>query len=332
MKKGLKITISLVCILTLLILGLKGLRYLVTDDTRSFTRLMMHDLYTQEENIDYLFVGSSHCYRSVIPSVIDEKKGGNSFNCGSSAQRMDGSLTLIKEVLIEHQPKVIVLDIYYDMIDTVNHSERDQLTSTYAIADYMKFSWNKISYLLNASSMDYYTNSFIVGRRNWKKLYDFDYIKSLLDKKSSEEYKNYVWKHDEDDEGYYCDRGYVAFDGKAEDDCSEEDMEPIRIAIDSFTEEWKEELKEVVSICRKNDIKLIVVAAPLPSKTLNLIQNYDEYVSFISTMLKEMDVDYYDFNLPEYKIDEIGDDCFKDRDHLNSKGAQIYSNSLADLL
>ena len=61
-------------------------------------------------------------------------------------------------------------------------------------------------------------------------------------------------------------------------------------------------------------------------------ETYDEYVSFISTMLKEMDVDYYDFNLPEYKIDEIGDDCFKDRDHLNSKGAQIYSNVLADLL
>lgn len=331
MKKLLKITISLTCIIILLILGLKGFRYLVTDDTKSYTRFMMHDLYEQEENIDYLFVGSSHCYRSVIPSVIDEKKGGHSFNCGSSAQRLDGSLALIKEVLKDHQPKEIILDIYYDMIDTINHNEREQLTSTYAIADYMKFSWNKISYLLSASSVDYYTNSFIVGRRNWKKIYDFDYINDLLNKKSSDEYKNFIWINDEGDEGYYCDRGYVAFDGKMAEDI-DENRDIISIDINSFTDEWKEELREVVAICKEHNIKLITVASPLPERTFRLIQNYDEYVNFITTLLNEMDVEYYDFNLPQHLIEEIDEECFKDADHLNSKGAKIYSEVLADII
>lgn len=333
MKKLFKYIISILIVVTLVILGLKGVRYLVTDDTRSFTRIMMHEFYNQDENIDILFVGSSHCYRSIIPSVIDEEMNCHSFNAGSSAQRMDGSLALVKECLNYYEPKEIVLDIYYDMIDTIAHSEREELRSTYVLSDYMRFSINKISYLLQASSMDKYVNSFIVGRRDWKNLLDFGYVSELWSKKSSDNYKNYIWTLDEADEGYYVDRGYVAFDGKAEtSELSYTDSDNIHIEMNKFTDEWQEELEEIIELCNENNIKLTIVAAPLPEYTYTLIDNYEEYAEYMKNMLNDYKVSYIDFNLAEYKIDSITDDCFKDKDHLNSKGANIYSARLAKIL
>lgn len=330
MKKVVNVLISLVTVFLLLIMGLKGVRYLVTDDTKSFTRLMMHELYSQEENIDYLFVGSSHCYRSVVPTIADEKLGGHSFNCGSSAQKLDGSLVLVKEVLKNNCPKEIVLDVYYEMIDTIPHSEREELTSTYALADYMPFSVNKVMYLLNASSSDYYFNSFIIGRRNWRKLFDFDYIREIWNKKHQKEYKEYEWAKSEFDEGYYAERGYVAFEGQVEN--VEDNTDSIRIDIDKFTDEWKAELDEIIQICKDKGIKLTVVAAPLPDKTLSRIENYTDYMKYISELLTSKNVSYFDFNNDELKIKELDESCFMDGDHLNSKGAEIYTEVLADCL
>jgi len=330
MKRFLTILISFITVFLLIGFGLKGFRYLVTDDTKSYTRLMMHDLYNQEENIDYLFVGSSHCYRSVIPSVADEILGGHSFNCGSSAQRMDGSLTLVKEVVKNYQPKVIVLDVYYEMIDTVPHSEREELTSTYAIADYMPYSMNKISYLINASSSDYYINSFIVGRRYWRKLFDYEYIKQLMNAKDETRYKDFKWTTNEGDMEYYSDRGYVAFEGKNPD--YEKSTETIHIETDKFTDEWKGEFNEIIKICKDRDIKLVVVAAPLPEETLACIDNYTDYVLYIREFLSDTGTVYCDFNEEALKIAELDDSCYMDGDHLNSKGAQIYTEVISKLL
>ena len=62
-----------------------GFHLLLVDDTQSYTRLMMHEFYGQK-NIDVLFVGSSHCYAALDPSVTDEAFAANTFNAGSSLQ------------------------------------------------------------------------------------------------------------------------------------------------------------------------------------------------------------------------------------------------------
>ena len=44
--------------------------YLLMDDSQSYTRLTMHELYERAdagEEIDTLFLGSSHCYRAYDP-------------------------------------------------------------------------------------------------------------------------------------------------------------------------------------------------------------------------------------------------------------------------
>ena len=92
-----KIISSAVFIILFLFCGV-GLRYLLTDDTRSYTRLMMHEFYRQE-NIDILFVGSSHCYEALDPEITDKLFQANTFNAGSSLQAQDASFALIREAV-----------------------------------------------------------------------------------------------------------------------------------------------------------------------------------------------------------------------------------------
>ena len=45
--------------------------FLLVDDVHSYSRVMLQELYADAGNIDTLFLGSSHCYRSVDPAQVD---------------------------------------------------------------------------------------------------------------------------------------------------------------------------------------------------------------------------------------------------------------------
>ena len=60
--------------------------FLLVDDIHSYSRVMLQELYADAGNIDTLFLGSSHCYRSVDPAQVDAALGTHSFNAGSSQQ------------------------------------------------------------------------------------------------------------------------------------------------------------------------------------------------------------------------------------------------------
>ena len=49
--------------------------YLYVDDTDEFARAMLHELYGEQENIDRLYVGSSHVFCDIDPFVLDEING-----------------------------------------------------------------------------------------------------------------------------------------------------------------------------------------------------------------------------------------------------------------
>ena len=81
------LSVLVFCILFLLVGQM--FRYLLTDDSGSYTRMTFHEMYEQD-NIDILFVGSSHCYRSFVPEILDKKLNRSTFNIGTSSQKMDG--------------------------------------------------------------------------------------------------------------------------------------------------------------------------------------------------------------------------------------------------
>ena len=82
MKKMLRYVAAVIAFCFLFLLCGKFFRYILVDDTSSYTRITFHEMYEQD-NIDILFVGSSHCYRTFIPEILDKKLGVNTFNVGT---------------------------------------------------------------------------------------------------------------------------------------------------------------------------------------------------------------------------------------------------------
>lgn len=74
---------------------IEGVDQLVMVPTES--RLMLHDLYSQEKNIDMLFLGASHTYEFYAPEIFDKEFGINSFNLGSSGQTPKATYYLLTE-------------------------------------------------------------------------------------------------------------------------------------------------------------------------------------------------------------------------------------------
>lgn len=327
MKKKIKRILSTLLFCALFIGIGKLFRYILIDDTSSYTRVAFHEMYEQD-NIDVLFVGSSHCYRSFIPEILDEELGLNTFNGGTSAQRLDGSYMVIKEAARYHDIKHIYLELYYNMSRTTSKD----LTSTYIISDYLRPSSDKIRFMLHASTKDQYANSFILARRNWSKFFDADYVKDLLIKKNTDAYKNYEYAYLSGDSEWYAGKGYVANNGVINDwnyfsDCGWDD-----VPMDHVLEEWSSSLEDIISFCEKENIALTFVSVPVPDYRLASVEDYDAYVNFVQKLIADTNIDYYDFSLCKEEFFPNTSSLFMDDHHLNCYGAETFSHLFADLI
>ena len=326
MKKMIKRMIKTVLALLLCTGIAEGLRYILIDDSSSYTRIMMHQMYTGE-NIDILFAGSSHVYRAIVPEIMDKEFGTHTFNAGTSLQVMDGTLTLIKEISSHHDLKHIYLELYYAMTSKERYRDRTSMTSTYIISDYMKPSLNRINYLLNASGNEHWINSFLIARRKWSSLFDFEYISKTIRNKQTEEYRNFEYIRPENSPEYYVDRGFVANDDIADKDAAFNAKAYGKICDTvSRDSDWYRCLQEIIQLCRKQNIPLTLFITPQPEWTLIGKEDYQEYHDFIADIAREADLEFYDFNLCRNEIFDTNDHTiFKDEDHVNTEGAKKFS-------
>lgn len=89
-------------------------RVLSWKDTSGEYLSAMESFYDLEENVvDVLFLGSSHCYCSVNPAVLWENYGIASFSLAISGQDLASSYHCMKEALKTQKPKVACVEMYY---------------------------------------------------------------------------------------------------------------------------------------------------------------------------------------------------------------------------
>lgn len=330
MSKKLKYILTSIIFCILIVAFGKFFRYILVDDTTSYTRITFHEMYEQD-NIDILFVGSSHCYRTFIPEILDDRLGGNTFNAGTSAQLMDGSYMVIKEAAKYNNIKHIYLEVYYSLAFKTNE-DRNQMTQTYIISDYLKPSIDKVRYLLNASSKEHYVNSFIPARRNWYKFFDADYITNLILTKQTKDYKDYEYTYVTGKTERYAGKGYVENNAVIDKWNFFSDSGWEEIDINNISDDWLHALETIIEFCENKGIKLTLVSAPMPCFNLIASKNYDAYVNFIRGLIAEKNVEYYDFNLCKEEYFPNDSTLFYDISHVNSYGAKKFSNLFADLV
>lgn len=323
-RKIIKSILLLICFIGIWWGSNNFFEFILADNLDPNTRLMIHELYNTEDNIDILFLGSSHCYRSLNPEIIDKSMKCNTFNAGTSAQGLDGSYALLVEAEKYNNIKQVYLEMYYG-VQGIEYKDRTEMTQTYIISDNLRPSMDKISYLINASDPDYWLNSFILPSRYGNKIFESKYVSNNIKDKLSYVYKNYeVEPNNGNESEYYSGKGFVVNKNSVKNNTFSH-KEQFQTAGVQLSSDDKKALGKIVDYCQKGNIKLVLFSAPTSDFQLVNAGNYDEYVEQIADFAKQNQVDYYNFNLCRPEYFSYDSDLFMDSDHLNYYGANEFS-------
>ena len=84
----------------------------------AFTQKRFEDFYALPQNsLNMVFIGSSHSYCTFDPENFDSYFNISSYQMGTPLQHLDTSYYELQEVYNTQTPDVVVLEIYWDVLD-----------------------------------------------------------------------------------------------------------------------------------------------------------------------------------------------------------------------
>lgn len=313
MKRKLGFGLAFV-LLSVLICNL--INWVLFDNIHSYSRHMLYEMYNSPENIDTVFLGSSHCYTGVDPFQVSEQLGVNAFSCGSSQQNLGGSYYMLREAAQYHSLKTVYLEMFYSMSSWA--SARQFPKVDYLLSDYMRPGRNKLEFLLNIGPAAF-IDDLLPARHStispneilstWKA--------KLTDGNDMNSYAHVTYP-----EAAYQGRGFVRSYEQVADPALFSDPASVPIPIDPekpMADYSREMLDKIGAFCRENNIRLVLFSAVMPSAFINQLENYQAYVDFLNDWCAQNGAEYWDFCLYRGLEDlETGD--FSDAHHLSSAG------------
>ncbi|MEO1408974.1 MAG: SGNH/GDSL hydrolase family protein [Bacteroidota bacterium] len=276
------------------------------------------DYYDQSGNIDLLVLGSSHAYRSYDPDVLKRALPGNPavFNFGSSAQSPLTSYCLLREILRDHQPRLVVLDLY-----ALVFSENNQLNNGRFNLTSMRYGEGQKAFFRDAFSwkekLQFLLFPSYVYRINFEPK-----LKKLLGRK-------YLPKP----KGTYRGEGFVF----SPDTISVAQLQNYNqfdrfdLGQNALLEQHLEYLVDIKKYCDEREIPLVFFSAPVPEITKDKIDYYDTFSEIFAGYARELNVPFRDANRARFSgIRDAEHYC--DDDHLNEAGARLYSQAIVPLV
>ena len=270
-------------------------------------------IHNNENTFDLIIIGTSRCYASFNPSIIDSVLNTNSYNMATSAQDIAETYYSLQEIFEYQKPKYVVLDMFFEASDETYDYYQTFSNSSFFNSTERKFNLINEGYgntgLLNYSIP-------IVKFKNYIKQ---DMAGLFSNNKSLR--KEDIWI-----------KGYL-YDPITVSDAQISNFEPIaNFETSSFSKDrfntYFNKIKELIS---SNNAKLICVRTAYPPTRLELTESDDEATYFKAYLAKE-NVPFFDLN--DFKSDKYiySDQDFADYHHPNYKGAKKASLQLIEVL
>ncbi|MDD2898186.1 MAG: hypothetical protein PHI31_05680 [Desulfuromonadaceae bacterium] len=246
-------------------------------------------------NVDILFIGSSHTYRGFDPRIF-ASYGYTSYNMGSSAQTPLNTYFLLKRYLKQINPKLVVFEIYPLLLS------KDGLESYFDLVTNIPISYNILEMAFAVKN----PHALHILVKN-----QLDQLKAPLSSINQNEVENEIYIS-----GGYCETKFtqnrgltnILTKGKGSVKPSEKQIEYVRKII-----------KFVKEKCGSN---IIIVTQPLPHEYVEATNNYFEITEKIAEIANEREVKYIDYN-KIVKFNSMTD--FFDNDHLTSSGVKKFN-------
>lgn len=313
-------------LLTVALLG--AVDFLLVDNVHSYSRVMLQELYAQAGQIDTLFLGSSHCYRSVDPAQVDQRLGTHSFNAGSSQQLPDGSYAMLREAASQNELKTVYLEMFYTGYN--QGASREVPMACYLLTDFMRWdSSYRYAYLWEMGGLAAYADLVLPARHGIASPADW---LTLWKAKLTDGYApgNYRYVTYPEDGEAYRGNGFVYTEGTPQDGFATlADIDPAQPLSDFG---WTY-LNRIADFCEAQGIKLVLFTAPLPSAYISNTADYQAYLDALRTFAEQHGTEYWDFSL--YRDSAtlgLGAEDFSDAHHLNGQGAEKFTAVLCDVI
>ncbi|WP_297429174.1 lipolytic protein G-D-S-L family [Clostridium sp.] len=297
-------------------------------------RMTMREMYSQKENIDVAFVGASLSDRDINPYIMDKELGCNTFDYAFPQQMYTGTYYSLKELFNYHKPKLIILTA-----EPINYTTKEEKPLIYLLsAPYIKSFIDKIEYYFAVSSQDgaYLDRLFEWRGYNVKSMQDA--IKNIYGKLDSS-YVNYpepgqVEALENNKSGYIGKGGYKVNPSDSKGTISYDNLKSSYDTrnISDIQETNVEYLKKISELCKANNCQLILLTPPAPVFQVLRIKNYFEFDNEIAKIAKNLNIEYYNYNLIKPQLLAPKGEYFSDSEHFNSNGAEAFSKSLAEFL
>lgn len=280
-----------------------------------------------KSNDSVYIVGSSHVYWSFDPFEIEKISGLKTTLVGSSSQTFEESYFIIKKLIKKSETKIIFLETY--MIQDIENKDITD-TSFSLVFDYFNF-------IDRSAVIKYYSGKYNVQNifnfykyhGNWK---DFNIIKENI--KNSKEFMGIEFSRD-----YHPFKGFVPHENRVPD-LDEGGYK--KIPNDYFYKnlevkgerkinlKYEKMLDELFKLCKKRNIKLVLVTAPFYFQNQSAIYT-STYSNYLSKIAQKNNSCLINFNYMYTEL-ELDKTYFKDSGHLNKYGAKIMGNYIGNYL
>lgn len=263
------------------------------------------------QNVDILFLGSSHCYRTFDPRIY-ARHGLKTFNMGTTGQTPLNTYYLLKRYFPALNPKLVIFDLNYRVID------RDGLECFYDLVQNIPYSSEMMEMALAIRS----PHALNLAVSKW--MLQMSGLAPQL-----------VQKADEDER--YIPGGYVEFTRPLDGEKSHYEARfvgqpPRKSSARTVVprEEQLQAIRKVIRLVKEHHAGIILLTKPEPPYNLRAIANYEEISRTFAEIARQEGVDYFDFNKIPLPLDPYAH--FHDREYLNPAGVEIFNPILLEMI
>ena len=252
--------------------------------------------------IDYLFIGSSYAYSGIIPAIFDST-GVNTFNLGiATAGPFFNEIVLDDYLSVHEKPNYLFIIIAHTTFSEI----ASDVWSQYPIHRYLSYPLSNEEVFMRYTSPITY---FEMLRKSFKKG-----TENIFTEKN--EIDSAALREIETSRGYFKSIESTGIE-KLKDE--KEIFLPYLKSIYSDRKEKK--LLEIVAKCRKLNIKIILIEPPTYKlQDFFSIDFKNKYSRFMEKLQNDS------IKILRDSQNSYDSSCFRNTDHLNYKGASIFTN------
>lgn len=260
----------------------------------------MDQLYnTEDDIIDVVFVGSSHCYCGVYPEVIWEQTGIASFDLAISGMDRTSAYYNLKELYKTQTPKVVYVDMYplfFDRHGDVANEYRNLLAANP--------SQNWVEHV----------NSYVEEEDRQSYLFRFPILHTRYRELTRYDFEEYSYNT------YGRGRYYSAYTGRGVMTPAEEIIE----TVGELQEEKREWLNNLRELTDSHGSELVLMMIPY-----GCTENEQMLLNAVGAYAQENGLRFLNFNRMQAQLGLDSEHDFADESHLNYFGARKVSDYLA---